>query len=127
MGETSTTPSRGRHQPTGPVTAAPPRPPDYPELDGSQGCAGVTATLQRAFDGISNPRPAITLCRTCPVAQACRAFALEHEASGVWGGTTEDDRRRWRRAHHRPEPRSITIDVDAYIAASRHHELVAAM
>ena len=34
------------------------------------------------------------LCRSCPVQIPCLAWALEHRVSdGVWGGTTEDERR----------------------------------
>jgi WhiB family redox-sensing transcriptional regulator len=34
------------------------------------------------------------VCRTCPVRAACLRWALERgENAGVWGGTTEDERR----------------------------------
>ena len=34
------------------------------------------------------------ICRACPVRQRCLAWALElGAASGIWGGTTEDERR----------------------------------
>ncbi len=36
-------------------------------------------------------------CRRCEVRPRCLAFALRtSEAHGVWGGTTEDERRAWR-------------------------------
>ncbi|WP_349307611.1 WhiB family transcriptional regulator [Rhodococcus sp. IEGM 1351] len=39
-----------------------------------------------------------TLCAQCPVIDACRDHALTAgETYGVWGGTTEKDRRRGRR------------------------------
>jgi WhiB family redox-sensing transcriptional regulator len=39
------------------------------------------------------------ICRTCPVRTPCLTWALGQEsASGVWGGTTEDERRAIRRA-----------------------------
>jgi len=35
------------------------------------------------------------ICATCPVRQACLEHALAHrEREGVWGGTTERERRR---------------------------------
>jgi WhiB family redox-sensing transcriptional regulator len=38
-----------------------------------------------------------TFCRRCEVRRPCLAFALRtSEAHGVWGGTTEDERRAWR-------------------------------
>ena len=39
------------------------------------------------------------VCRQCPVAEECLAYALdEPELLGVWGGTTERERRAIRRA-----------------------------
>ena len=39
------------------------------------------------------------ICRTCPVQRACLDFALAtHQDYGIWGGTTEDERRQIRRA-----------------------------
>ena len=34
------------------------------------------------------------ICRTCPVSRPCLHWALENGDAGVWGGTTEDERRR---------------------------------
>lgn len=40
-----------------------------------------------------------TVCHACAVQGACLQFALEtNEQSGIWGGTTEDERRKLRRA-----------------------------
>ncbi len=40
-----------------------------------------------------------TICRRCPVAHECLAWALDNGVvGGVWGGLTEDDRRRLKRA-----------------------------
>jgi WhiB family redox-sensing transcriptional regulator len=34
------------------------------------------------------------ICRACPAQSQCLAWALEHEVThGVWGGTTQDERR----------------------------------
>jgi len=44
-------------------------------------------------------KQAKALCRTCPVREDCLLFALEtKQVDGIWGGTTEDERRRLRRA-----------------------------
>jgi hypothetical protein len=32
------------------------------------------------------------ICAECPMIEACRAYALKHENSGVWGGLSADDR-----------------------------------
>lgn len=46
-----------------------------------------------------NPRPAIEICRRCPVRVACLEFALEHHMGyGVWGGMTAHARRDLKRA-----------------------------
>jgi hypothetical protein len=37
--------------------------------------------------------PAKAVCRRCPVRSPCLEFALEHDVSGVWGGTSERQRR----------------------------------
>ena len=40
-----------------------------------------------------------SVCRECPVQTACLDFALAtNQDSGVWGGTSEDERRKVRRA-----------------------------
>lgn len=37
---------------------------------------------------------AVAVCRTCPVATQCLAYALgRRDVWGVWGGTTEDERK----------------------------------
>jgi WhiB family transcriptional regulator, redox-sensing transcriptional regulator len=43
------------------------------------------------------------VCRRCPVATPCLRWALDlGQVSGIWGGTTEEERRALRRA---PVPR----------------------
>ena len=38
-------------------------------------------------------------CRTCPVKEPCLAWALRvRDVAGIWGGTTETERRALRRA-----------------------------
>jgi WhiB family redox-sensing transcriptional regulator len=41
------------------------------------------------------------VCAGCPVQVECLAFALERDLVGVWGATTEDERRLMRRADRR--------------------------
>jgi WhiB family redox-sensing transcriptional regulator len=41
------------------------------------------------------------VCAGCPVRSACLVFALERDLEGVWGGTTEDERRALRAADRR--------------------------
>jgi WhiB family redox-sensing transcriptional regulator len=47
-------------------------------------------------------RAAKVICAGCPVQPACTDFALEHrELQGIWGGTTDDERKKLRRARAR--------------------------
>ena len=50
------------------------------------------------------------VCRRCPVTGECLAWALEiGQDSGVWGGTTEVERRnmkRWSARRRAPQPSS---------------------
>ncbi len=43
------------------------------------------------------------VCARCPVREPCLEFALlTHQDAGVWGGTSEDERRAIRRAQAAP-------------------------
>jgi WhiB family redox-sensing transcriptional regulator len=44
-------------------------------------------------------REAKKICEVCPVREQCLAYALEHdERFGIWGGLSERERRRLKRA-----------------------------
>lgn len=45
--------------------------------------------------------PALAVCATCPVREACLEWALERGEEGVWGGTVTEDRRRLRLVRRR--------------------------
>ena len=48
---------------------------------------------------------AIAVCRRCPILDSCLRYALTYNVDGVWGGTSEQQRRRMRRErniHARP-------------------------
>jgi WhiB family transcriptional regulator, redox-sensing transcriptional regulator len=38
------------------------------------------------------------VCRACPVSRTCLRWALDHGDAGVWGGTTDEERRRHRQS-----------------------------
>jgi len=40
---------------------------------------------------------ALALCDICPVRQQCLAWGLAHEWIGIWGGTSERERKKLRR------------------------------
>jgi len=51
------------------------------------------------------------VCADCPVKQQCLEFALTNRlAQGVWGATSERERRRLIRQRHTPKP-SLTEDL----------------
>jgi len=63
-------------------------------------CAGYANTY---FFPVADTSPEITerakaICATCPVSTECLEYAFEtNQVSGIWGGTTEDERRSLRR------------------------------
>lgn len=63
-----------------------------PSADGAA-CAGVDPELFFQEPRSLMTRDAISICRRCPVQPACLAYALEHPQCGIWGATTEDQRR----------------------------------
>lgn len=59
------------------------------------------------------------VCRTCPVQTNCLAYALSGKEFGIWGGTSENQRR--------PLRRLVLDGMDAYEVASQFvDDLVAA-
>ena len=42
-------------------------------------------------------RDAKSICRRCPVRAECLEWALAHGEQGIWGGTSEHERRRLRK------------------------------
>jgi WhiB family transcriptional regulator, redox-sensing transcriptional regulator len=49
------------------------------------------------------------ICRGCPVSATCLTWALTNgQEAGIWGGLTEDERRRLHRRGFRPAADSLT-------------------
>jgi WhiB family redox-sensing transcriptional regulator len=69
-------------------------------------CRGVQPTIFFP-DSDDAAQAALELCSQCPVREACLEYALEtKEVLGVWGGTTELERRRMRRRARRRRRRT---------------------
>ena len=50
------------------------------------------------------------VCHDCPVRHPCLQFALEtNQDTGIWGGTTEEERRRLRRSRRAGRSRGIPV------------------
>lgn len=48
--------------------------------------------------GTAAPRLVFALCAGCAVVEKCREWGIEHQELGIWGGTTDHDRKAIRRA-----------------------------
>ncbi|MDF3306239.1 WhiB family transcriptional regulator [Rhodococcus sp. T2V] len=64
-------------------------------------CRGLESTVffspdqERGQDREKREKRAQQICRNCPVLRSCRDHALStREPYGIWGGMTENDRRR---------------------------------
>jgi WhiB family redox-sensing transcriptional regulator len=63
-------------------------------------CRTLTTTTD--YWGTIDWRTPKALCRTCPLVSPCLEYALTtRQDYGVWGGTTERERRDLRRARRR--------------------------
>ena len=64
-------------------------------------CAGVDTALMFPGQG-DDTRPAKAVCDGCPVRAECLDHALRHNENwGIWGGTSEKERRFMRRTRRR--------------------------
>jgi WhiB family redox-sensing transcriptional regulator len=77
-----------------------------------------TADAEGLFVTGARQREARRFCRSCPVRTECLAHALDHRIEfGVWGGTTERERRALLRS--RPD---VTSWARLLLAARSAHE-----
>jgi WhiB family redox-sensing transcriptional regulator len=66
-------------------------------MDGAQ-CRGEDRDLFFPSVGASSTKARV-VCSTCPARQECLDFALaDNELTGVWGGTTTQERKKLRAA-----------------------------
>ena len=65
-------------------------------------CRGVEPDLFFPLGTVGASLPQIEqakqVCRTCPVSGPCLRWALDSGDAGVWGGTTDEERRRHRQS-----------------------------
>jgi WhiB family redox-sensing transcriptional regulator len=55
--------------------------------------------LSETGPGSAQVRAAKAICQGCPIQRGCLQWAMDTgQEAGVWGGTTEDERRAMRRA-----------------------------
>lgn len=83
-------------------------PPTAPKFDGTQPCAGVP--IEVFFPPVGgSTEPARAICACCPFRVACLDYAMEHPTSGIWGGTSEPERRRAARRRGLPYNAARTV------------------
>ena len=72
----------------------------FPQEETPHDRARQPSSLQSMVGGniTEEAREAVKICRSCPVVEQCRAYAVKHSyAAGIWGGTTQADRKRIRK------------------------------
>jgi WhiB family transcriptional regulator, redox-sensing transcriptional regulator len=67
-------------------------------------CTGIDSEIfYPASEDEAEALEAKAICAICPVQATCLEYALEsREREGIWGGTTERERRRIHRQRRRP-------------------------
>ena len=66
--------------------------PPLPDFDAQPLCAEADPEAFFPEVGVST-RPAKAICARCELQEPCLAYAIEWNVSGVWGGTSEKQRR----------------------------------
>lgn len=75
-------------------------------------CRGETTSrfFPEEFDA---PDPAaLALCRRCPIREYCAQYGIDHDEVGIWGGLTDEDRRKIKMQRSRvkcPDCRSYEV------------------
>ena len=71
-----------------------------PGFDGTQPCAQINPDIffpEEDKNLYKNQREAKAICRTCEFVVPCLDYALKSDVMGIWGATTQSERRRLRR------------------------------
>jgi WhiB family redox-sensing transcriptional regulator len=74
---------------------------------------------------LSQISAARAVCQRCPVAAMCLAYALQTSQTGIWGGTTQEERRAMRERHRRSageQTSRLTVREPAAPRTTRHRE-----
>ena len=52
------------------------------------------------------------VCESCPFVDPCFVYAIKNDVQGVWGNTTENERKNFRRRNKIPNPKSMLLNID---------------
>lgn len=68
---------------------------NFPKFDGSQLCAQTDPEVFFPERGsVDQSHLAKSICAQCPFKTPCAEYALHFDIRGIWGGTSEEDRRK---------------------------------
>lgn len=68
---------------------------NFPKFDGSQLCAQTDPEVFFPERGSHDQSYlAKSICAKCPFKSPCAEYAIHYDIRGIWGGTSEEDRRR---------------------------------
>ena len=88
-----------------------------PAFDGTQPCAQVDPELffpEGATTAHVYAKKIITpICNSCEFQEPCLEYALHSDVSGLWAGTTENDRKKIR------QRTGIKVDTYMYLTVDR--------
>ena len=75
---------------------------DYPVWTDTPACTGIDVEMFFTDDNLrySDLQGVIKICNTCPVIQQCFDYAIKYNVNGVWGGTSEAQRRAYRKLYN---------------------------
>jgi hypothetical protein len=55
------------------------------------------------------------ICSECPFVEPCFVYAMQNDVYGIWGNTTENERRNFRRRNRIPAPKSMIANIDFWV------------
>jgi WhiB family transcriptional regulator, redox-sensing transcriptional regulator len=68
---------------------------------------GLFFPLSESGSSIRQIERARAICRRCPVLNTCLRYAMDTHQEGIWGATTDDERRAMQRAARRNAARRV--------------------
>jgi len=87
--------------------------PEYPERLPKDATKEQRAQLGKDMRKYNeNTAKAKSICGSCEFAEPCLVYALKNDVYGIWGGTTDTERKNFRRRNKLPAPKSMISNID---------------